>query len=424
MTRGASGEPTPSWLVDYFLEGAKPREAWLLGLEIEKMGVDAGNGLPLPYDGAAASVRAVLEAYLARCGGEPLLEDGRLVGLHGERGSLSLEPGGQVEWSSRPAPTLEALADDARFHLDAMSEVGRSLGVRWLDVAVHPDLPADEMPWVPKERYRLMRHHLGARGALAHRMMTQTSSTQCTFDFDGPEDWARKFRVAALLSPVAVALFANSSRVDGRESGFRSFREAIWRDTDPDRTGLPDVAFRPGFGLEAWVEWLLDVPTMFVDRDGKLEPTGGTPFRALVARRGLDRQVEKDWELHLSCIFTEVRSYTYLEVRSADMQPDPLVVDVPTFWTGLLYHADSLRDSLEAFAGHDDPTSWLDAMRSAARLGLEGRAGGRPIGELAASALGLSLRGLREGAACVGDAPSAAGRIEALADRLGIEPRV
>jgi glutamate--cysteine ligase len=294
--------------------------------------------------------------------------------------------------------------------------------VNWLDVAVDPVHSIPEMPWMPKARYSIMGPYLGQRGRLAHRMMTQSASIQVAFDYSDPEDWTRKFKAAALLTPAAVAMFANSAHIDGADSGYRSYRQVIWRETDPDRCGLPRTVFEPGFGLESWLDYALRVPTMFRHRARGLVPTGGIPFGELLGLSGCDALKRQDWETHLTTIFTEVRSYGYLEVRSADLQPDDGAIAVPTFWTGLLYYPDALRESLELSACLDDHATWLDALESAARYGLEGEATGRPLSEMAREALKLSRRALLDGAACVGDGVAEAHTLDELADRLGLGP--
>jgi len=238
-------------------------------------------------------------------------------------------------------------------------------------------------------------------------MMTQTASVQCAFDFASDEDWTRKFRAAALMTPIAIALFANSSRIDGRESGWASYRQAIWRETDPDRCDLPDVVFDRGFGIEPWVEWVCDVPTLFLRRESGLIASGGTPLRAMLSRCGCDAVTMEDWELHLSSIFTEVRSYGYIEVRSADLQPGPLLLAVPAFWTDLLYDDGALDDALAMGKPFDDPTRWRRGMDEAARRGLSGVVDGTPIAELAARAVARSSESLYGGAACAGSGAGA-----------------
>ncbi len=389
-------------LADYFRQAFRPRGEWMVGIEVETMGRDASTSRPLAYAADGASVRRVLEAYASARGGALVFEGDRPVGIDSTWGGITLEPGGQVEWSSRPARDLTELAREIDGHLGAMRGVASSIGMSWLEVAVEPDTPVSEMPWMPKARYGIMREIMGRRGRLAHRMMTQTASVQCAFDYASDPDWTRKFRAAALLTPVAVALFANSSRVDGADSGWASYRQAIWRETDPDRCDLPDIVFDPGFGIDQWVEWVCDVPTLFLRRENGLIASGGTPLRALLAQSGCDAVTLDDWELHLSSIFTEVRSYSYLEVRSADLQPGPLVLAVPALWTGLLYDDDALDAALALGRPFDSPAAWRRGMDECSRRGLAGVLDGNAVAKLAAEAVALASRALNSGAACAG----------------------
>jgi glutamate--cysteine ligase len=407
-------------LLDFFLQSAKPKERWLVGMELEKMGRTIVGGRPIPFDGDGPTVLKVLEFIQERRGGEPICEGAHLIGIEGSWGTITLEPGGQVEWSSRPRTTLSALREELDAHNEVLREAGEALGVNWLDVAVDPVHSIPEMPWMPKARYSIMAPYLGQRGRLAHRMMTQSASIQVAFDYSDPEDWRRKFKAASLLTPMAVALFANSSHIDGADSGYRSYRQVIWRETDPDRCGLPRSVFEPGFGLESWLDYALRVPTMFRHRARGLVPTGGVPFGDLLELSGCDALKREDWETHLSTIFTEVRSYGYIEVRSADLQPDHSAIAVPIFWTGLLYDSEALSRSLELGACLDDYATWLDALESAARSGLQGEAAGRQLSEMAREALKLSRAALLGGAPCAGDGLAEARSLDELAERLGL----
>jgi len=420
MTYSESRPINRRTLLDYFIRAAKPREGWRVGMELERLGRSAVNGKPIPYDGTGSSVRRVLELYRERRGGDPIWEGDHLIGVDSRQwGTITLEPGGQVEWSSRPKRSLGELRCDLTEHIAALEETGRQLDVDWLEQAVDPIHPVSAMPWMPKARYNIMAPFLGQRGRLAHRMMTQTASIQCAFDYDGPDDWRRKFVAATRLAPVATALFANSSRVDGAESGYQSYRQAIWNETDPARCRLPEVVFDPGFGLEAWLDWILQVPTIFRHRARGLVPAGGPPFAQLLDRTGCDAIRQEDWETHVSTIFTEVRSYTYIEVRSADLQPDHLAFSVPTFWTGILYEAGALEAALDLCSCFGEYQAWNEAMEIAARLGLDGSVGGRSLRELASQALVLSARGLDD-AACADDPAVAVAGLRELASARGL----
>jgi len=201
--------------------------------------------------------------------------------------------------------------------------------------------------------------------------------------------------------------------MEGRDTGYASFRQQIWRETDPARCGLPSIVFDPGFGPEAWLVWVLDVPTMFVRRARGYVPLDGLPFRGLLERDGCSPVKLEDWEAHISTVFTEVRSYNYIEVRSADLQPDDLALAVPAFWTGILYHGDALAAALELGRPLGTYASWSEALAVASREGLARQS----IADLAAEAVAISMHGLRHGAACAGAGGAAVRALERLAER-------
>ncbi len=410
-------------MLGYFLDGATPRKDWKVGMELEKMGRSADTGRPIPYDGDGPNVRRVLEFIRERHGGDDVLEANNLIGLTAPWGTITLEPGGQVEWSSRPQRSLAELHRLLRGYLGTLRDIAALSGIEWLDVAVDPVHALADMPWMPKQRYRIMRKYFRDKGRLAHRMMTQTASIQCAFDFSDEQDWQRKFKAAAFLTPVAVALFANSRRVDGRDSGYHSYREAIWRETDADRCGLPSIVFEPSFDLERWIGWLLDVPLLFRRHAGGLLPPDGSTFREALVRPGGVEVDLQDWATHCSSIFTEVRSHTYIEVRSADLMPDALAFAVPTFWTGTLYDESSLDAALELGAELDH-AGWERALDSASREGLDGTLGRWKIREIAGRALEAAVCGLRRGIPGSGDPAESVRPLEELAAHLGLDVKV
>jgi len=421
MSPSADARLSPELLFGYFLDGAVDRRDWKVGMELEKMGRHAETGRPIPYDGEGPTVRGVLEQMLERRGGEPVLESDHLVGILAPWGNITLEPGGQVEWSSTPQPTLVELERALEEHLAFMRDLAASLGIVWLDVAVDPVHAVAEMPWMPKARYRIMRDYFRQRGRLAHRMMTQSASIQAAFDYADATDWARRFRAASILAPVATAMFANSSRVDGADSGYRSYRHAIWRETDDDRCGLPSVVFEDGFGLDRWINWLLDVPLLFRrGGEGLLAPDGSTFRQWLQGPEGASLDLE-DWATHCSSVFTEVRSYTYMEVRTADLLPDREAFAVPSFWTATLYDDEAVDAALDLGAGLDH-AGWSRAMDSAARQGLDGKFGRRPLREVTARALAAAVRALERGVPCAGVGGSVY-HLERLASDLRLDVR-
>ena len=387
----------PSQLADYFRLGEKPREAWRVGTEHEKLGVRAGSLDPVGYD-EARGLRSFLETLARDHGFEPLYEAGVLVGVEREGQGITLEPGGQLELSGAPLVTLHETCREFRDHIALMNHVSGEFGIVWLGLGMHPLATAEEVPWVPRERHRIMREVIGRRGALAHHMMKLTGGVQANLDYSDEGDLARKLRVSLVASPVVTALYANSSISEGRASGMVSRRAWVWRHTDPDRCGLLPFVFEPDWAAGAYAryaDWALDVPMMFVQRGDRHLPMEGRTFRAYLHEgAGEIRATLADWNLHLTTLFPEVRVKTVIEVRGADAVPPGLVCALPAFWKGILYDA----ETLEAAEARLRPWTFEQADRlhaDVARGGLEVGTPDGPILGVAQELVDLAAKGLR-----------------------------
>jgi glutamate--cysteine ligase len=326
-------------LVDYLAEGAKPREAWRIGTEHEKFGFRLDDLRPPTYEGDRG-IRAMLEG-LAGFGWQRVEENGQLIALTREGASVTLEPAGQLELSGAPLENLHQTCCETACHLREVKTVSEALGLGFLGMGFQPKWRRDQMPWMPKGRYKIMREYMPKRGQLGLDMMTRTCTVQVNLDFASEADMVKKFRVSLALQPIATALFADSPFTEGRPNGFLSYRSHIWTDTDPDRTGLLDFVFEDGFGFERYVDYLLDVPMYFVYRDGRYLDASGQRFRdfldgRLPALPG-ERPTLKDWADHMTTAFPEVRLKRFLEMRGADGGPWNRVCALPAFWVGLLY---------------------------------------------------------------------------------------
>jgi glutamate--cysteine ligase len=247
---------------------------------------------------------------------------------------------------------------------------------------------------MPKARYRIMREYLPTRGPLALEMMFATATVQANFDFESEADMADKMRTAMGISPVVSAIFANSSLSAGKASGYVSRRLHAWEETDPDRCGLLEFVFDPGFGYRDYVEWALDVPMFFLVRDGVYRPGGGLTFRRFLERGSEgDRATLEDWDRHLTTVFPDVRLKRFIEVRGADAVPPGLTCSLPALWKGVLYDAEARAEAWALVA--DVTFAERTAGRSdVARRGLGAELGGRPVLELARELVRISERGL------------------------------
>ncbi len=313
-------------LVAWFAAGEKPREQFRVGTEHEKFAFTLARE-PVPYEGAR-SIRALLEGMQLLLGWDPIMEGPNIIGLSDvtRGGAISLEPGGQFELSGAPVATVHRTCSELMAHLAQLREVAEPLGIGFLGIGMTPNWSRSEMPTMPKGRYRIMTAYMPKVGKLGLDMMYRTCTVQANLDFSSEADMVKKLRVSLALQPVATALFANSPFTQGKPNGFLSFRSEIWRDTDPDRSGMLPWAFEPGMGYERWLA-------------GKLAELPG------------ERATVSDWANHLSTIFPEVRLKRYLEMRGADGGPWGRLPSLSAYWVGLLYDDAGLDAAWEIVKG-------------------------------------------------------------------------
>ena len=382
-------------LVEYLASGARAEADWKIGTEHEKFGFRTDDLRPPTFDGERG-IEAVLKG-LVQFGWVPVEEAGRVIALSRDDASVSLEPAGQLELSGGQLSTLHETCYEAATHLKEVRTVAEPMGVGFLGMGFQPKWRRDEMPWMPKGRYKIMRDYMPKVGSLGLDMMTRTCTVQVNLDVGSEADMVKKFRVSLALQPIATALFADSPFTEGRPNGYLSYRSQIWTDTDPDRTGLLDFVFEDGFGYERYVDYLLDVPMYFVYRDGKYIDAAGQSFRdfldgRLPALPG-QRPTLKDWADHSTTAFPEVRLKKYLEMRGADSGPWNRICALSAFWVGLLYDQTALD------AAWDLVKDFSLAERHALRDGVPKHAfklpfRGGSVLDLARRALEISAHGL------------------------------
>jgi glutamate--cysteine ligase len=383
-------------LAQYLASGCKPKDQWTIGTEHEKFGFLTDTHAPLPYDGPR-SVRAILEGLRDRFGWSEVQEGGKIIGLTRNGANVSLEPGGQLELSGAMMANVAQTDAETRQHLREVAEVAAPMGVGFMALGAAPIWRHDEMPMMPKGRYRLMTDYMGRVGTHGTQMMYRTCTVQVNLDFSSEADLVQKMRVALALHPVATALFANSPFFEGAPNGHKSWRSRIWRGLDDARTGMLPWVFQPGFGFEAWVEYVLDVPMYFVYRDGVYIDALGQSFRDFLAGKLPAMPGEtptlSDWADHLTTVFPEARMKRYIEMRGADCGSVEHMAALPAFWVGLLYDQSALDAAWDLVRGWDEETR--EALRVAASVSaLQGRVGGINLQDLSKEVLAISTAGL------------------------------
>ena len=381
-------------LSDFLLRGARPRDEWGVGLETEKLVVDRQTGEAVGYE----RIRELLSRLDGVGGWQGVYEQESLIGLQGKRSSVTLEPGGQLELSGKFCCDISCSWRDLNRYRQHIVTMGYDLNLVFLGLGVHPFTPLEKISWLPKPRYRIMAPYMLKTGDMGQRMMKQTAGTQVNLDFSDEADCVRKLRAAQWLSPVCYALFANSAILEDQPSGFLSLRGEIWSRTDPDRCGLIEQLLKSNSGLNDFIEYALDVPLYFIERDNQYIDQTQSRFtfrQFLDSGWGDQRATLADWNLHLSTLFPEVRLRPQIEVRSADSLPPRYTAAVAALYKGLLYTEQGLSgvENLFSALSVEDfrilhQTSWRD--------GLKTRMPGGTLQEVVVALLKIAASSLRE----------------------------
>ncbi len=291
-------------------------------------------------------------------------------------GTLTTEPGGQVELSSAPAAGLAHCADGTGLDLAALRQATQQAGLCLTGLGLDPLRPPRRVLDLP--RYAAMEAFFDRAGPWGRLMMCSTASVQVCLDAgeEGP-GWAGfrwRWRLLHAIGPILVAAFANSPLHRGRPTGWKSSRQAIWARLDPTRTLAPAHA-EPAPGRppargwppaadprSAWVEYALAAQVMCVRRGAAPDwsAPAGLTFRDWLRGAGDRRPTSADLSYHLSTLFPPVRPRGHLEFRSIDAQPGDGWIVPLAVTTALL----------------DDPVAAQQAMTASERIWL----GERPHG--------------------------------------------
>src|SRR6266702_1124454 len=253
------------------------------------------------------------------------------------QGRLTIEPGGQVEISSAPAAAIIGCVGSAGRDLAAVRQAVKAAGISLVGRGVDPYRQPARILKLP--RYAAMEEFFDRGGPWGRVMMCSTASVQVCLDAgvegDGPSGYRYRWRLLHALGPVLVAAFANSPLREGRPTGWKSTRQAVWARLDPGRTRAPAGAEpHPGAGRgpgghddvdprSAWASYALDAELMCIRRDSSpcwTAPAGLT-FRDWLRGAGDRPPTRDDLTYHLSTLFPPVRPQGHLELRVIDAQP-------------------------------------------------------------------------------------------------------
>jgi glutamate--cysteine ligase len=402
----------------FFAAKSKPSRAWAVGVELELFGFTRDTLERISPEQVQAIINGFSDQTTSR-----VIEDGyvteALLEARGQRleaskeqgleaspqplasplGKLTLEPGGQIEFSGVPHASLKEVERGLRQFVARLTEIAAAENVIFIALGFDPLRRIEEQQWIPKARYRIMRPYLKQRGTRAWDMMCRTAAIQANLDYSDLEDLARKFQLATRLAPLAAAMFANSPFENGKLSGWKSTRYRAWLDTDPDRTGPVPLALEGDFTVERFVDYLTDVPMLFVRRDGDYIDLTGHSFGEYLTGCGCPMTpIFQDFTDHLTTIFTEARLKPHVEQRSMDCGSVEMAMAAMAFWKGLMYDRAALNQAL-SLAPQLTREQYAALQLDVARRGLDASINKQPLASLAADVIAIARAGLQRVAA-------------------------
>lgn len=390
-------------IIELFRGPTKQKRPYQVGIEVERLGMWP-DCAALHYAEYIAHSRRrpgaeILLQELAHQNGWPVVlsSDNRPIGLKSSCGKVSLEPGSQLELSTFPHPHMDSLIREVTQFEDAVSKVTDPWGLDWLGVGHNPCNKVDDIDVIPAARYRYMTSYLGRRGRLATRMMRLTTSVQINLDYGSEPEGMEMLKVALLLAPFSYALFANSPYADGQKTPYLSYRAEIWRQTDPDRTGLLDEVFADGFDFEDYARLVWTRPLMFAqDSSENFVPAEGLSLADIAAGRLPGVVVDDNNRMNaVREIFTEARLKPgYIEIRSVDGLRIDYRYAATAFWMGVLYSKEAREFTLSHLGCLS--REWRNQlMENILTDGLKAKHGKVDVGSISEELVKLARRGLQ-----------------------------
>ena len=374
-------------IIEYFKSGIKNDKNFKIGIEHEKFLFNNRNNQRVTYSQIKEMFTALLEF-----GWNPILEKGNIIGLNKGGKNITIEPGNQIELSGDKLNNIHEACAESHDYLFELRQVTKKIDIKIVSAGFDPISKLNEIPNNPKERYKLMTKDMPEGGELSLDMMYRTCGTQLNIDYNSEEDFIKKFKVVNSIVPISIALFANSSIVEKKNSNYLSYRSKVWQNTS--RGGLPKIFFEE-LSFEKYAEFVINFPILFI-LDGENYISGKKYIfkdfmEGKIGEIGNRLPNENDLSIHLSTIFTENRLKKYIELRSMDTCGWDCLCAGPAFYVGMLYgNLDEVYELISKW----DKNKIINAYLEAPQKGLNTQLMGKDLLYWGSSLLDLSRKGL------------------------------
>ena len=356
-------------IIEHFKNGIKKDQ--FIGVENEKFLFFKSKNQRIDYD----NIRKILEKFQKKYNWDPINEGQYLIGLKHEGKSISLEPGNQIELAGEKLKNIHLVCSESYTFQDQLKEICDELDIKILSVGYDPVTKLNQVPNNPKQRYKIMTTEMPKNGELSLDMMYNTSGTQINLDYTSENDFIKKFKLVSNLTPLTVALFANSAVKENKPNGYLSYRTKVWQKTS--RGGLPNI-FLENMDFEKYSDFVINMPLLFLFHNKIHISPNKKKFKDFM--EGKIRDIEyrlpetKDLETHLSTIFTELRLKNYLEIRSLDACEWDCHCAGPAFFTGLIYgKLEEALDVIKNWKSNDILNAYLEAPKKGLKTEIENK---------------------------------------------------
>ncbi|MDA9618620.1 glutamate-cysteine ligase family protein [bacterium] len=374
-------------IIEYFKSGIKKTQDFKIGIEHEKFLFNNHDNKRIDYSKVKEMFSALLEF-----GWNPILEKENIIGLNKGGKNITLEPGNQIELSGDKLNHVHEACAESQDYLFELRQVTKKLDIKIVSAGFDPISKLDEVPNNPKQRYELMTKDMPLGGELSLDMMYRTCGIQLNIDYNSEEDFIKKFKIVNSIVPISIALFANSSIVEKKNSNYLSYRSKVWQNTS--RGGLPKLFFEE-LNFEKYAEFVINFPILFIqEKDAYIS---GQKYTFKDFMEGKIDEIENrlpsesDLTTHLSTIFTENRLKKYIELRSMDTCGWDCLCAGPAFNVGMLYgNLDEVHELISSW----DKDKIINAYLEAPKKGFNTQLMGKDLFYWASTLLDLSRIGL------------------------------
>ena len=380
---------TKEQIIEYFKSGIKVTKDFKIGIEHEKFLFDTKNNKRIDY----TKVKEMFAA-LTEFGWNPIFEKENIIGLNKGGKNITLEPGNQIELSGDKLNHMHEACAESQNYLFELKQVTKKLDIKIVSAGFDPISKLEDIPNNPKQRYELMTKDMPLGGELSLDMMYRTCGTQLNIDYNSEEDFIKKFKLVNSIVPISIALFANSSIVEKKNSNYLSYRSKVWQSTS--RGGLPKLFFE-NLDFEKYAEFVMNFPILFIQHNDQYVSGKKYTFKDFMNGKieeiGNRLPTESDLTTHLSTIFTENRLKKYIELRSMDTCGWDCLCAGPAFNIGMLYgNLDEAYELVSAW----ETDKIINAYLEAPQKGFNTQLMGKDLLYWTSSLLDISRKGLEK----------------------------